>query len=65
VTFPLRHRVQTGSGVGPASYSLGAGDRFSKVKQPEREADHSYLPMPRLKLRGAIPVLPQYVIMVW
>jgi hypothetical protein len=58
------HRVQTGSGPTqppthwvPGALSLG-------VKPPGREADHSY-PMPRSRMRGAIPPLPQNAFMVW
>jgi hypothetical protein len=32
--FSVHHRVQTGSGVNSACYTMG-------VKQPEREVDHS------------------------
>jgi hypothetical protein len=34
------------------------------VKRPGREADHSHL-VPRSRMRGAIPSLPQYVFMTW
>jgi hypothetical protein len=38
--FSLRHRVQTGSGVHPASYPMGTRGSFPGDKA-EREADHS------------------------
>jgi hypothetical protein len=39
--FSLHHRIQTGSGAHPASYSKGTGDLSLGVKRPGREADHS------------------------
>jgi hypothetical protein len=39
--FSLHHRVQTGSGAYPASYSMGNRNSFLGVKRPGREADHS------------------------
>jgi hypothetical protein len=39
--FSPHHRVQTGSGVHPASYPMVTRDYFLGVKQPRREADHS------------------------
>jgi hypothetical protein len=39
--FSLRHRIQTDSGAHPASYSIGTGASFFRVKRPKREADHS------------------------
>jgi hypothetical protein len=41
----------------PEAVSLG-------VKRLGREADHSHL-VPRPRMRGAIPPLPQYVLMAW
>jgi hypothetical protein len=39
--FPIRHRVQTGSGTHTASYPMITGGSFSRVKRPGREAYHS------------------------
>jgi len=39
--YSLHHRVHTGSGAYPASYSLGTRDTFLAVKRPGRESDHS------------------------
>jgi hypothetical protein len=39
-TISLPQNVQTGSGVHPASYSVGAGGSFSRVKWLKCEADH-------------------------
>jgi hypothetical protein len=39
--FSLRHRVQTGSGDHPASYTKGTGVFSPGVKRPERVADYS------------------------
>jgi len=35
-----------------------------EVKRPKRETDHLHL-APSLRMRGAIPPLPQYVFMPW
>jgi hypothetical protein len=40
--FSLRHRVQTGFGAHPASYSVSASGSFLGVQRPGYEADHSY-----------------------
>jgi hypothetical protein len=55
-SFCLRHRIQTGSGAHPASYSMGTEALFSGVKRPGREADHLQL-VPRLIMYGTIPSL--------
>jgi hypothetical protein len=39
--FSLHHRVQTGSGAHPATYSLGTRDSSLGIKLPGRETDHS------------------------
>jgi len=39
--FPIRHRVQTGSGAHPASYQMGTEGSLPELKRPGREADHS------------------------
>jgi hypothetical protein len=39
--FSPHHRVQTGSGAHPASYSTGTRGSFPGVKRPTREADNS------------------------
>jgi hypothetical protein len=39
--FPLRHRIQTDSGVHPASYPLVPVTPTSGIKRPGREADYS------------------------
>jgi hypothetical protein len=54
--FSLHHRVLNGSGAHPASYPMG-------VKRPGREADILHL-VPRSRMCGVIPPLPQYVFMV-
>jgi hypothetical protein len=38
----LRHHVNPGSGVHPASYLIGTVVRSPGVKQPGRDADHPY-----------------------
>jgi hypothetical protein len=39
--FSLHHRVKTGSGTHPASYSIGTRVSFPGVRRPGRESDHS------------------------
>jgi hypothetical protein len=56
--YNLDDRIQTGSGVHPASYAMGTGGSFRGVKL----TTHLHI-MPRLRMRGAIPPLPQYVFM--
>jgi hypothetical protein len=74
----LRHSVQTGSGAHTASCTVGTGDSFSggKVARGVKLTTHFY-PLPRIRLRGAIPPLPstsswrnvllstEYVFMTW
>jgi hypothetical protein len=42
----------------PGALSLG-------VERPGREDDHSHHLVPRSRMRGAIPPLPQYTLMAW
>jgi hypothetical protein len=41
ISFFLHHRVQTGSGVNPASCVMGSGDLTPGIKRLGRAADHS------------------------
>jgi hypothetical protein len=43
----------------------GGGAVSPEVTRPERKADHSPPSMMRLRMRGGIPPLPQYVSMAW
>jgi hypothetical protein len=52
----LRHRVQTGSGAHPA---------FVQWERGGHEADHSPPSSARLRLRGTVTSLHQYVFMAW
>jgi hypothetical protein len=59
--FSLHHRVKTGSGTNPASYSVGTGESFSLgVRRPVRKADHSpqeyvqVTPTTPIRLRGVM-----------
>jgi hypothetical protein len=53
------HVVQTGSGVQPASYRVGAGSTLSPgVKRPGSEADHSPPSSAEVKNGGAISPFP-------
>jgi hypothetical protein len=56
--FSLRHRVQTGSGAHPASYSVGTKGFFPGVKRPGREADHS--PPPSHEVRECVELCLHY-----
>jgi hypothetical protein len=51
---------QTGSGADPGSYKIGTGAPDPGIKKPGREADHSSPDIvPKLRIRGAIPLLLQ------
>jgi hypothetical protein len=54
-----------GSGAHPASYPMGTGGSFRGGKVAGGEADHSPPLVPRSRMHGAIPPLPQYVFMAW
>jgi len=62
--FTIYHRVQTVSGAHPVSHPMRTRGSYSGVKRPGREADHFHL-VPRLRTRGAIHPLSQYVLMAW
>jgi hypothetical protein len=57
----FRHRVQTGSGAHPASYRMGTRGPFPGGKAVTA---HLHL-VSRLKIRGIIHLLPQYVFKAW
>jgi hypothetical protein len=38
---------------------------FPEVRRPGREAGHAPQPIVELRMRGAIPPLPQYAFMAW
>jgi hypothetical protein len=59
---PLEN-LQTGSGAHPPCYSMGTGV-LPGVKQPVYEVDRSPL-LPRLRMSGAIRLLPLYAVMTW
>jgi hypothetical protein len=54
--FSLLHRVQTGSGSQPASYTMGTGG--TGVQRLGREADHTPPSNAKVKNDGAVPPLP-------
>jgi len=58
LNFYIRHNVQTGSEAHPASYSMRTGVISLGIKWPGREADHLHHLVPRSRMRGAIPPLP-------
>jgi hypothetical protein len=53
-----RHRVQTGSGAHSSSSPVGIGTLNAGAKRPGRKANHSRHVVPRLRMHGAIPALP-------
>jgi hypothetical protein len=53
--FSVIHSIQTGSGVHPASYTMGTGGSFLDGKEGH-EADHPPLSSAKVK-NGAIPPL--------
>ena len=56
--FSLPRKVLTISGIHPDSHSLGTGGSFSGVKRPGREGDRSSPYTAKIKMNGAIPLLP-------
>jgi hypothetical protein len=62
--FSLHHRVQTGSGAHPASYSV-PGALSLWVKWPGREVDHSPPSNAEVKKVWSYTSTPQYVFMAW
>jgi hypothetical protein len=62
--FSPHRRVQTGSGAHPVSYPVDTGALSLGVKRPGREVYHSHL-VPRSRMRGAVPPLPQYTFTAW
>jgi hypothetical protein len=61
--FSLLHIIQTGSGVHPTSYKMGAGGSFSGVKRQGREADHSPPTITEVKKMWIYTSTPPYVFM--
>jgi hypothetical protein len=61
-TFSLRYHVQTVSGAHPASYPMGNGGSFPGDLGINL-CNHFHL-MSKLRTRGAILPVPQYVFMV-
>jgi hypothetical protein len=64
VNFFLRHRLQTGSVAHQPPIQWVPGALTPGVKLMELEADHSPHLMPRLRMSGAIPSLPN-VFLAW
>jgi hypothetical protein len=58
--FSLHHHIQNGSGAHLASYPMGTRALSLGVKL----TTHLHL-VPRSRLHGAIPPLPQYVFIAW
>jgi hypothetical protein len=60
----LRHRVYTGTGAHPASYSMHTGGSFHGVKWPGR-ADHSLQSSTEVKNAWSYTSTPPYVFTAW
>jgi hypothetical protein len=56
--FSPLHVVQTGSGAHPASYPMGTGGYFPRVKRLGREGDNSPYLVLRSRIRESIHPLP-------
>jgi hypothetical protein len=64
--FSLRHSVQTDSGVHPASYLMSTGNSYPRGLSDRGVKLNTQLHLvPRLRMREAIPPLPQHVLKVW
>jgi hypothetical protein len=64
--FSLHHHIQNGSGAHPASYPMGTRGSFPGGKSGRyvKLTTHLHL-VPKSRIRGAIPPLPQHVCMAW
>jgi hypothetical protein len=64
--FYPHQRVRTGSGAHPASYPMGTRGLFpwGYSGRGVKMATHLHL-VPRSRMRGYIPPLPQYAFMAW
>jgi hypothetical protein len=64
--FSLLHCVQSGSGANPASYPMSAKGILPSGKNGRsvKLTTHLHL-VPRSRMRGAIPPLPQYAFTAW
>jgi hypothetical protein len=64
--FTFRHRVQTGYGAHPASYSMDTWGSFPRGKAAEaRNWPLTSIQCLGQRIRGAIPPLSQYAFMAW
>jgi hypothetical protein len=63
--FSLHHRVQTGSGARPTSYTMGTRGLSLGVKRAGREADHSHPCSAEVKNACSCTSTLQYAFMVW
>jgi hypothetical protein len=61
--FLFTKTINSGSGAHPTSYSMCISILYQKVKRLVCEVDQSTLLRPKLKMNGAIPLLPLYVFM--
>jgi hypothetical protein len=59
INFSFFHVVQIGSAAHRASYTMGTGGYFSKIKRPGREADRLPSSDAEVNNGGAIPPFPQ------
>jgi len=58
--FSLLQNIQTG----PEAKLNGYGCPFLGIKQPGHEVNHSFHPVPRLRMSGAITLLPIHACIV-
>jgi hypothetical protein len=63
--FSLRCRVQTGSGAQQPPIRRVPGDSFSGLKRWGVKLTTRLHIVPRLRMRGGVFPLPQYVFMAW
>ena len=58
--FSLLQNIQTGPGAKLNGYRCP----FLGIKQPEHGVNHSFHPVPKLRMSGAILLLPTYAFML-
>lgn len=59
----LLQNAQTSSGAHMASFSMNTMILFTGINGPDRKSDQSQSLVPKLRMNGAVPLLPQYALM--
>jgi len=63
--FSFLQDVQLSSGAHPASWSMGTGGSFSRIKSAGREVSRHIHPVPRINIGGALLLFPLCAFTEW